>query len=188
MPNCLPFRTDPPPGDPEGGEPPLTSAWVECGRITGVFGIRGELKIASYTEPAERLLDYRPWMLSLAQGQPQPVHPVGSHRRGSQLVVALDGLTDRTRAESLVGGALSVPRTCFPTLPEGQFYWVDLVGLKVVNEEGVPLGRVTDLIRGPAGDCLAVSGVEDQLIPFSWQTTVLAVDLKSRRIQVRSTR
>jgi 16S rRNA processing protein RimM len=73
-------------------------------------------------------------------------------------------------------------------LPEGQFYWVDLVGLKVVNEEGVPLGRVTDLIRGPAGDCLAVSGVEDQLIPFSWQTTVLAVDLKSRRIQVRSTR
>jgi 16S rRNA processing protein RimM len=159
---------------------------VFCGRIVGVFGIRGEVKVVSYTEPEEQLLIYRPWQLRLTGREAFPVQPTGAHRRGHMLVVALDGFSDRTRSETLVGGEISVPRQCFPPLPDGQFYWVDLLGLEVVDEAGTRLGRVSDLTRGPAGDCLAVTGTPPLLIPFVWKSTVLSVELESHRIRIRS--
>ena len=186
LPSCLTSHTDPFPRD-TGSESPLPpTPGVVCGRIVGVFGIRGQIKVVSYTDPLEQLLGYRPWEIRTSRGDVFPVEPEGCQRQGQKLVVALAGFTDRTRSEALVGAEISVPRQCFPPLPKGQFYWVDLLGLEVVDEAGIRLGRVSDLTRGPAGDCLTVEGTPPLLIPFVWQSTVLAVELESRRIRIRS--
>jgi 16S rRNA processing protein RimM len=159
---------------------------VVCGRVVGVFGIRGQIKVVSYTDPMEQLLVYRPWEIRTSRGDAVPVEPKGFQRQGQKLVVALEGFTDRIQSEILVGAEITVPRHCFPPLPEGQFYWVDLLGLEVVDETGFRLGQVSDLTRGPAGDCLTVAATPPLLIPFVWQSTVLAVELESRRIRIRS--
>ena len=151
------------------------------GRISAVFGVRGWVKVHSFTEPMENILQYAPWYIRGEQGW-EPVEVAGARRQGKTLVAQLGGETDRERArDRFVGKQLAVPRSVLPALPEDEFYWRDLIGLRVRLEDGRDLGKVHSLLETGANDVLVVRGdgnsidQRERLIP--WVPGVYVTDV-----------
>ena len=156
---------------------------VVVGHVSGVFGVRGWLRVRSYTEPPEQLLRYSPWQLELA-GERRALVVEQGRRHAGGLVAKLAGVADRDAACALAGAQISIARSQLPALADGEFYWVDLIGLEVVGRDGKRLGRVTGLMATGANDVLRVAGERERLIPFVLDEVVLAVDLTAGRIEV----
>ena len=154
---------------------------IIVGRVTAVFGIRGWVKIASFTDPPENLLGYRPWLLASGTGfEPVEVDELKVH--GNGFVAQLDGCTDRDLAARFTGRDLAVPRSELPAAEPDEYYWFDLAGLEVVSPSGEPLGRVTRVLETGANDVLVVRGAEREiLIPFV-AAVVTDVDLADGRL------
>jgi 16S rRNA processing protein RimM len=160
------------------------------GRVGAAHGIKGWVKVTSFTDPLENILDYLPWTLRGADGE-KTVKVTGSRMQGKSLVVQLDGETDRTRAEALFCGRdILVPATVLPTLDEDEFYWRDLIGLRVHHEDGRDLGKVSSLMETGSNDVLVVRGDADsidtreRLIPWLPGDVVLNVDTAAGVISV----
>lgn len=157
---------------------------VLLGRIVGVHGVRGEMKLESYTEPRTQIFRYRPWLLRSASGERQ-IEGGRGHTHGKGLVAELPGVVDRDAAAALVGTEVWVARSVLPAPNPGEYYWSDLEGLEVVTVEGVPLGRVSHLIATGANDVLVVrDGERERLIPFLVDRFVTSVDMEHQRITV----
>jgi 16S rRNA processing protein RimM len=156
------------------------------GRIAGVFGVRGWVKLHSYTRPAENLLDYSRWWLVTAQ--PYEARLIEGKAQVSGLVARISDasgapIEDRDIAAALIGAEIQVDRELLPKAPAGSYYWDDLVGLDVVSDAGEPLGRVVSVIDNGAQDVLVLEGGErERLIPFVVGPIIQSVDLESRRI------
>lgn len=153
------------------------------GRITGPFGLRGWVKVFSYTEPREAVLNYKRWLLS-NKGEWQAVTVVEGQRHGKTVIVRIDGFEDRDQAASLAGTEIGVPRDELPQIEDGHFYWSDLEGLRVVNHDGTELGRVAYLLETGAKDVMVIEGERERLIPFVMDRVVLGVDLAEGVIRV----
>lgn len=151
------------------------------GRISGLFGVQGWVKIFSETEPKEAILGYSPWLLGTTR-EPRQVLEGRSH--GKALVARLAGCTNRDEAVALVGMDIAVRRWQLPALSDDEFYWADLEGLAVETLAGVALGVVDHLFATPGNDVLVVKGVRERLIPFLWDEVVKEVDLAAGRIRV----
>lgn len=158
------------------------SARLTLGRIAGLFGVKGWVKVHSYTRPPADILNYRDWLVGdgedvrhirLAEGR---VH-------GAGVVARLDGYEDRDRARALIGCSVGVDREVLPALPSGEYYWCDLEGLAVVNGDGVALGRVDHLIETGANDVLVIKGERERLVPYTPQV-VRRVDLEAGVMEV----
>lgn len=162
-----------------------TDRRVPVGRIVGVFGVQGEVKVESWTEPRERIFEYRPWRLTKAPGQARDIDEVHGRKQGKGLVAHLPEVDDRDAAASLIGSDISVARALLPDPPPGKFYWTDLEGLQVMTENGAALGRVSHLIATGANDVLVVrDGSKERLLPFVMEQCVKEVDLDTGRIVV----
>jgi len=133
------------------------------GRIHGAFGLRGELKVESFSEPETALLGYQPWTLRDARGNERSLSGARGRTGNKGLVVTLPGVQDRTAAETLRG--------------------VDLEGLRVRTIEGVELGTVAQVLPTGANDVLVVTDKceRERMIPFVRPQTVVSIDLDSRR-------
>ena len=153
------------------------------GRITGIFGVRGWVKVWSYTEPREQLLNYPLWRLRLGR-KLQALKLVEGKLQGKNLVVRLEGFEDRDQARALMEAEILVPRNELPDLPEDEFYWTDLEGLQVVTLEGRDLGRLDHLLETGANDVLVVKGERERLIPYLPGEVVQEVDLEQGVIRV----
>jgi 16S rRNA processing protein RimM len=156
---------------------------LTVGRIVGVHGVGGWVKIESYTEPRLRIFDYRPWRLMLA-GSDFEIASAQGHEQGKGMVAKLSGCDDRDAAVALVGTEIQVPRSALPKAKRGEFYWADLEGLEVVTVDGVPLGKVSHLFATGANDVLVVRGERERLIPYVTGQFVKKVDLDAGRITV----
>ena len=110
---------------------------VLLGRIVGVHGVRGELKLESYTDPRMRIFRYQPWQLGTGSGVVQVAGCQG-RAQGKGIVATLPGIDDRDAAAALVGSDIRVPRAALPPAAPGEYYWADLEGLEVVTMQGVP--------------------------------------------------
>jgi 16S rRNA processing protein RimM len=157
--------------------------WVELGRITGLFGVRGWVKIYSGTQPRDHILTYPTWYLQL-NGRWVPVVPEEGRSHGKGMVAKIKGFDDRDRALELLDAAIAVPRSELPEPGEGEYYWTDLIGLAVVTTTGVDLGRVDELFETGANDVIVVKGERERLIPFLQGSVVTAVDLAAGRLTV----
>lgn len=153
------------------------------GRIAGLYGVRGWLKVRSFTEPREAILDYDGWQLH-RDGQWQPVEVAEGRRHGKTVVMRLNGIEDRDRAAEWLNADIAVPREALPATRTGQYYWSDLEGLEVVRQDGQVLGTVAYLIETGANDVLVVQGEEERLIPFVREQVILDVDLANGVIRV----
>jgi len=159
------------------------------GQVTSVFGVKGWLKIYSYTDPRDGILNYRDWTLVL-DGKRIPVKLEGGRRQGQGIVVKLKGIDDRDLARSYGGAEIRVPTSELPELPEGEFYWHQLEGLNVVTVEGECLGKVHHLMETGANDVLVVRATADsidqreRLIPYLPDQVVTGVDLQSSQMVV----
>ena len=146
-------------------EPNSPPSWVALGRVSGVFGVQGWIKVHSYTRPREGILAYSPWCLGSAEDC-QRYTVLAGHSQGRGLVAQLEGITDRDAASTLVGQGLMVAAKQLPPLPPGQYYWSQLEGLQVQTLSGEPLGRVDYLIETGANDVLVVQGERERLLPY----------------------
>lgn len=157
---------------------------VVVGKVCGVHGIKGGLKVLSYTRPRENLLGFDPWLLQGASGW-QPCRLLSSGSSGGALTVRLDLVDTRTAAQGLVGREIAVRRDQLPDLAAGQYYWFELVGLRVVTGSGKEFGQVTGLLETGANDVLEVEGAGKRLlIPFVPGPVVEKVDIVAGKIQV----
>lgn len=150
------------------------------GRVAGLFGVRGWLKIVSYTAPVENILHYRPWYLRAADAAPdapwvEQTVAEGRHH-GKGVIVRFAAHHDRDAAQRVLGAEIAVRRDQLPALDAGEYYWADLVGLKVVTLEGVELGVVDHLMETGANDVLVVKGERERLIPYIPGEVVREVD------------
>ncbi len=135
------------------------------GRITGVFGIRGWLKVASYTDPPEQILDYPQLRADRPGGGHQDLQIAEGRRHGKGLVVRIDGIADRNGAEAFGRPELWIERRELPVLKAGEYYRSDLIGFEVVNLEGTSLGRVDHFLDMPANAVMVVKGERERWLP-----------------------
>ena len=157
--------------------------WVTLGRISGVFGVKGWLKVQSYTEPRDNIAKLGVWTLRLDAADSR-FEVEESHSRGGGVAVKLRGIDDRDRAHAWVGADVVVERERLPAAGDGEHYWADLEGLEVVDLTGVVLGRVESLLATGANDVLVLGGAQQRLIPFVVGSVVKEVDLVAGRIVV----
>ena len=159
---------------------------VRLGTIKGGHGIRGWVKVYSYTDPKEAIVQYSPWTLRRGGDQKQ-VDVVSGHLQGRVLLVRISGVDDRQQAETLVGYEIRADR--LPALQPGEYYWHQLHGLTVRNEQQV-LGEVDHLLETGANDVLVVkptgASIDDRqrLIPYVEHSVVREVDLDTGEIWV----
>jgi 16S rRNA processing protein RimM len=158
---------------------------VLVGRIVGLYGVQGWLKIESWTEPRTQIFKYQPWLLEKALGEVMEVGGVNGRPQGKGLICQLPGVDDRDAAAALVGQDIHVARERLPPPARDEYYWVDLEGLEVVTTEGVSLGRVSHLFATGANDVVVVrDGTRERLVPFVQGTYVRSVDLSGGRMVV----
>jgi len=161
----------------------MTTQPVVLGRISGLFGVRGWVKVYSYTDPREAVLKFDRWLLSGNDGWREASVAEGQ-RHGKTIIARLDGYVDREQAAGLIGTEIGVPRELLPAAEVGRFYWSDLEGLRVVHRDGSVLGTVSYLLETGANDVMVVKGEQELLIPFVMDKVVLGVDLDKGEIQV----
>lgn len=161
----------------------MTTQPVVLGRISGLFGVRGWVKVYSYTEPREAVLEYDRWLLSGKSGWQEATVAEGQ-RHGKTVIARLDGYVDRDQAASLIGTEIGVPREWLPETGQGEYYWSDLEGLRVVHRDGSELGTVAHLLETGANDVMVVKGEKERLIPFVIDKVILGVDLEKGEIEV----
>jgi 16S rRNA processing protein RimM len=156
---------------------------VTVGEVRGSYGVRGWVKVHSYTAPPENILQYGPWVLE-GQDFSCEYAIVEGHLHGRTVIAALEGVTTPEEAQSLRGARVLVDRARFPPTVPGEFYRVDLLGLTVRCLDGGVLGVVKDLLETGANDVLVVEGERERLVPFVQGRTVTKVDLEAGEILV----
>lgn len=138
---------------------------VRIGRVSGLFGVKGWVKIHSYTEPRENVVGFREWILE-HDGTEHRMEVEAGRPAGKHVIAKLRGIEDRDEARRLIGAEISVERSALPPCEPGEYYWVDLEGLEVRNLRGEVLGEVDHMMATGANDVLVVTGGGDRLIPW----------------------
>lgn len=163
-----------------------SSRRVTLGRVAGVFGVKGWIKVVSNTRPVDNLLRYPQWWLGSDDGYLARLIDAKAQVNGIIAQVSgRDGqpITDRDLAAKLVGRDISVDRAELPPAPPGSYYWADLIGMRVVSKENEPLGTVTAMMENGVQDVLVLTdGEVERLIPFVQGPIIAAVDLGTRTI------
>jgi len=154
------------------------SKLIVMGQVAGLYGVKGWIKVYSHTSPREGILNYSPWYIR--RGEAWETRQLISGRiHGKGVVARLEGCEDRDRAAELMGCDIAVRREQLPALKPGEYYWIDLEGLRVVNLQGVELGRISHLFDTGANAVVVVEGERQRLIPYTWGEAVRGVDLQA---------
>jgi len=166
---------------------------VILGRISGLYGVKGWVRVFSYTEPRDALLGYPQWLLRSGGDWVEKAVAEG-RRQGKSVVARLADIEDRDAAADWVGADIAVARECMPAVGAGEYYWADLEGLQVRHRGGRVLGRVAHMLATGANDVMVVQPEaqatgegrtrQEILIPFVPGMYVLRVDAKEGVIDV----
>ena len=161
---------------------------VALGKISGVFGVKGWIKVHSFTDPHEAIVDYGNWLI-LQKGVWREVELEGGSRQAKTVIAKLKGVDDRDDAMLLMGTEIAIRTGQLHALDETEYYWRDLEGLEVINIEGIDLGKISHMMETGANDVMVVQaeqkeGVKERLIPFTVNHTVQKVDLAAGVITV----
>jgi len=157
--------------------------WVAVGRITRTHGVKGEVAVLPLSDIGSRFEPGSTIFLDERQDRPLTVASSRPHRQ--RLLVAFQGVGDRTAAEELRGHYVFVPSSSAPPLPAGEYWSYDLIGCEVRTEEGRLLGTVREVIHGPANDVWVAQGQGGEVLIPALKDVVHQVDTAGRRIVVR---
>ena len=136
----------------------MAKNWVVLGAISGAVGLKGWVKVRSYTVPVDGLLNYETVSIHFKEGPKQEKIIAEGKIVNSQMQLKFKGVEDRNNAETLKGALIAISRKNLPPLEENEYYWYDLVGLEVVNRRRENFGRVKSLLPVGAHDVLVLEG------------------------------
>ncbi len=160
--------------------------YVPVGKISGVFGIKGWVKVFSYTDPRQNILNYSPIYLN-RKGEWVELEVSNGRIQGKGIVLGLKGITDPDQALPLIGSELAIFKAQLKPTGKDDYYWSQLIGLSVINHHNQLLGQVDSLLETGAHDVLVVKDSSDnseRLIPFVLDEIVTDVDLDTQTIKV----
>jgi len=171
-------------GDIQNSAGNQAANYLTLGYISGVHGVRGWVKVFSYTKPLENILLYSLWQIK-KNDLWQPTKVLASRKQGSKLLVAqLAGVNDRDQAHAYMRAEIAILKEQLPEAEAGEYYWADLVGLAVKTVDGVLLGQVENILETGANDVLVVQGDTERLIPFVQGDVIKDIDLDQQLIIV----
>lgn len=159
------------------------------GQITSVYGVKGWVKLYSHTDPIDGIFKYPSWWLKTSTGW-KSIELNQGRLQGRGLVASIKGYTDRDEVKALCGSDIYIEQKELPKLDEGDFYWSQLEGLRVITKEGIFLGKVQQLMETGANDVLVVKACEgshdreERLIPYVPDMYVLNIDLEQQNMLV----
>ncbi len=181
--------------DPSATDAEFPPDAVEVARVVDAWGIKGWVEVQPFAKDPQALFSSRRWFLKPPQakaarpadrgavGLPALLRVIEAREHGDAVIASVRDVTDRNAAEALRGARIFVARSSFPSLADDEFYWVDLIGLQVVNRDGVLLGEVIDLIDNGVHSVLRVLGETERLIPFV-AAYIDEVDRQARQVHV----
>ena len=179
-----------------------SSEKLVVGRIAGVYGVKGWVKIFSYTDPMESIVDYKPWFIRAENKKNAPWTQItleAGKRHAKTVIAKLEHCDDRDLALTYVGNEIAIELKQLEALKrKNEYYWHDLIGLRVINQQGIELGTVKNLMETGANDVLVVSEIKDEsasengetvkaeerLIPWTMNHAIIGVDLERKVIEV----
>ena len=167
-----------------------TENQITLGKVGAVYGIKGWLRIHSFTDESEAILDYFPWSLKLGNNT-RTVDITDWRKHNKGLVVKIGGIDDRDDAQALVGSEILINESSLPELSQDDYYWRDLIGMAVVTNKGYDLGVVSDMLETGANDVLVVKAnlndgfsKKERLIPYLFEQVVESVSIENKQICV----
>ena len=162
---------------------------VVLGKLTSPYGVKGWLKVYSYTSPMDSILEYPEWWVR--QGETlKRISIVQGRRQGKGIVVQLEGVDDRSAAEALAQTDILMPKEALPQLAEDEYYWHELEGMVVFTQAGERLGRVSYLFETGANDVMVVRGdsesidKRERLLPFLPDDVIIEISSQEGRMVV----
>jgi len=161
---------------------------VILGRVISAYGVKGWVKVYSYTDPIENILSYQPWLLRIENNWREASVEQG-RKLGKAIIVRFEGCGSRDEAATYCGNEIAINSTQLPALMDGEYYWQQLEGLSVVDLHGNLLGMVDHLLETGANDVLVVRGdhlsnIKEHLIPFVKGRVIRGIDLTEGKIEV----
>lgn len=163
-------------------DPSRADGLVLFGRISGLFGVQGWVKVFSHARPREAIIGYSPWLVKIG-GDWREIAVAEGRAHGKGVVARLKGFDDRDAASRLVGAEIAVPLAKLSPLKKGEYYWAQLVGLEVVNLAGEKFGKVDHLFDTGANDVMVVRNGRERWLPATKQV-IREVDLEAGIIRV----
>jgi len=155
---------------------------VQLGRISGLFGVQGWVKVFSDTRPREAIVKYSPWFVKLGETW-REIEVEDGHAQGKGVVAKLAGFDDRDHATGLIGAKIAVTLKQLPPPKKGEYYWAQLVGLEVINLAGERLGKVSHLFETGANDVFVVRNGRERWLPAT-PDVIRDVDLQAGVLRV----
>lgn len=160
---------------------------ILIGQVSGCFGVKGWLKVFSYSDPRENITTYESWIIGNKEYK-----SVQSKKNGKLIVAKLEGVDDKESAQAFIGLNIEIEKQQLSSLDDNQYYWRDLVGLEVSNTEGFVFGNIKSLLETGAHDVMIIKGKNkgdgERLIPYITNrpegNTVIKVDLEKNTVLV----
>ncbi|MCG9760421.1 MULTISPECIES: ribosome maturation factor RimM [Pseudoalteromonas] len=163
---------------------------IVVGKLGAPYGIKGWLKVHSFTDDPQGIFDFSPWLIG-QQGKWQNLEVSDWRRHNKGYIAKFAQVNDRDEAVAYTNAEIAVYAEQLPELPEGEFYWRDLIGMSVVTDKGYDLGTVDDLMETGSNDVLVVKankkdafGQSERLIPFLTDSVILDVNHEERKVTV----
>jgi len=163
-------------------DPSRSDGLVHFGRISGLFGVQGWVKVFSHARPRESIIDFSPWLVQI-RGAWREMAIEAGRAQGKGVVAKLVGVDDRDQASALINADIAIRFSQLPPPSKGEYYWAQLMGLEVVNLAGERLGTVDHLFETGANDVLVVVNGKERWLPAT-ANVIHEVDLGAGRIRV----
>lgn len=160
-----------------------TDEYVIVGKIGATYGIKGWLKIQSFTETMLGIVEFNPWYIERGN-EWQAIDIEDGRQHGNTVIVKLKGLNNPEQARLLTGKKIAVKQSQLPALKKDEYYWRDLEGLTVKNQRGEVLGTIAYLLATGANDVIVIKGDKEYGIPYLPGKVVKSIDLVSRIMTV----
>lgn len=155
---------------------------VILGRFGAVYGVRAWIKVNSYTQPIENILEYSEWQVQ-RHGSWETVTIEAGKIHGKGIVVKIHNIDDREQAKTYTNAQIAIDQQELPELNKTEYYWRDLIGMSVITKDGTPLGTVKNLLETGANDVLIVKDKRERMIPYTKQV-IQSIDREKKIITV----
>jgi 16S rRNA processing protein RimM len=155
------------------------------GQINGLFGVQGWVKIFSHSFPRENILTYRPWHIQV-DGVWTTLDILKGRKQGKTIVAQLKGVNNREVARAYIGVEIYIERAQLPKLAAGEYYWDELIGLQVSNQQGIILGEITQMVDTGSNNVMVIKAKNNQKehwVPYI-EPFLIAVEMDKRQILV----